>query len=88
MKLRDKPLDWWKGRSFRYWCRADSKDERKIHYTFNWYSIGQGHTVEKFTSDDMKDCLTLYRLQNIWIHDLKLIDNEWHVELDYPFYYA
>jgi len=39
MKLKDKPLDWWKGRNFTYWCKADSNDDRKINYTFNLYML-------------------------------------------------
>lgn len=83
MKLKDRPLEWWKGRNYTYWCRADSKDERKINYTFNWYSIGQGHVVEHYTSDELVDPLTMYKIRNSKINEIKLIDNEWYVTLDY-----
>ena len=83
MKLKDRPLEWWKGRSFRYWCSADSNDERKINYTLNRRTIGQGLIVEHYSSDEYVDPLTMYRVQKSTINDLKLIDNEWHVVLDY-----
>ena len=83
MKLKDKPLEWWNRRSFLYWCKADSKDERPIYYTLNWYSIGQGHQVFHFDSLHEVDGITMYRIRNSKIHELKLINDEWHVELDY-----
>lgn len=86
MKLKERPLDWWKGRKFTYWCRADRNDERIIRYTFNWYSLGQGHQVEHFTSEKPVNPLTMYRIQNSYIHRIELVNDEWIVNLDYPFY--
>jgi len=83
MKLKDRPLEWWKGRSYLYWCRADSNDERKINYTLNWYSIGQGLTIEHYTSDKPVDLLTIYRIRNSKINEIRLVDDEWYVVLDY-----
>lgn len=83
MKLKDRPLDWWKGRKFTYWCGADINDERKINYTLNWYSIGQGLQVFHFTSEEEVDPLTMHRIRNSKIHEIRLENNEWFVELDY-----
>ena len=88
MKLKERPLAWWHGRKFTYWCHADSNDTRKINYTFNHYSIGQGKETSHFTSDEMADGYRMYQLRNSFIHDIKLINDEWFVELDYPFYYT
>ena len=82
MKLKDRPLEWWKGRSFRYWCRADRNDERKINYTLNHRSIGQGLKVYTFTSDDTIDAPLFWDVQNSTIYKIELINDEWHVELD------
>ena len=86
MKLKDKPLEWWKGRLYRFWCRADSKDERKINYTFNWFSIGQGWQIRHYTSEELVDGYTMYQIRNSFIHDIELRNDEWFVNLDYPFY--
>ena len=86
MKLKDRPLDWWAGRKFSYWCRAEKDDERKINYTFNHFSICQGHEVYRFTSDDEADGYRMYQLRNSFVHEIKLVGNEWFIELDYPFY--
>lgn len=82
MKLKDRPLDWWKGRSFRYWCRADINDTRKINYTINHRSIGQGLRVYRFTSDDLVDIEKMYWCRTGIINDLKLENNEWFVVID------
>ena len=86
MKLKDRPLEWWKGRKYTYWCRADQNDERKINYTFNHFSLGQGQEIYHFTSEQFADGYRMYQLRNSWVHEIKLIDNEWFVELDYPYY--
>ena len=82
MKLKDRPLDWWKGRSFAYWCRADRNDTRKINYTVNHRSIGQGLRVFKFTSDDLVGVDKMYWLRTGIINDIKLVNNEWFVAID------
>ena len=87
MKLKDRPLAWWKGRTFRYWCRADINDTRKINYTINWFSIGKGWAYLTCTSDDEVDGHTMHIIQNSYIHDIQLKDDEWFVTIDYPFHY-
>lgn len=87
MKLKERPLDWWKGRSFSYWCKADQNDSTKINYTLNWFSIGDGWTVMNFTSDEYADGHLMYMLNKSSIHEIRKENNEWFVELDYPFYY-
>lgn len=82
MKLKDRPLEWWKGRSFAYWCRADRNDTRKIHYTLNHRSIGQGLRVYTFTSDDKIDFSLFWDVQHSTIYKIELNNNEWYVELD------
>lgn len=81
MKLKDRPLEWWRGKRFTYWCRADRNDERKIHYTLYYYTV-TGPKVEGFTSEDSISPLTMGLIRGSVIKDLKLIDNEWHVELE------
>ena len=83
MKDKDRPLEWWKGKSFRRWCAADTNDTRKINYTFRWFSIGQGLVISQYTSDKPVDGITLYRIQNSKVNSIKLIENEWYVVLDY-----
>ena len=82
MKLKDRPLEWWKGRSFRYWCRADRNDTRKINYTLNHRSIGQGLKTYTFTSEDIVDFSLFYDVQNSVINEIKLVNDEWFVILD------
>lgn len=81
MKLKDRPLEWWRGKRYTYWCRADINDQRKIHYTLNWYSP-TGPKVERFTSEEGVHPSVMALIRQSVIKDLKLIDNEWHVELD------
>ena len=82
MKLKDRPLEWWHGKRFTYWCRADRNDERKINYTVNHRSIGQGLRVFTFTSDDLVGWDRMYDLRHGIINEIKLIDNEWFVSVD------
>lgn len=82
MKLKDRPLEWWIGRSFEYWCRADKNDDRKINYTVNHRSIGQGLRTFKFTSDDLVGIDKLYWLKTGIIRHLDLINDEWFVVID------
>ena len=82
MKLKERPLEWWKGRSFRYWCRADRNDTRKINYTLNHRSIGQGLKTYTFTSEDIVDFSLFYDVQNSVINEIKLVNDEWFVILD------
>ena len=82
MKLKDRPLAWWRGRSFQNWCNADPDDDRKIYYTVNHRSIGQGLRVLTFTSEEYVDPMIMYYLETGTINSLKLINNEWHVIID------
>lgn len=83
MKDKDRPLEWWKGKSFRRWCAADTNDTRKINYTFRWFSIGQGLVVKQYTSEEDVDGITMYRIQNSKIARIDLHNDEWYVVLDY-----
>lgn len=82
MKLKDRPLEWWKGKKFTYWCRSDRNDERKINYTINHRSIGQGLRVFHFTTDDVVDWEKMYWLRTGRINDLRFENNEWFVVID------
>ena len=82
MKLKDRPLEWWKGRRFSYWCRADRNDTRKINYTVNHRSIGKGLRVFKFTSADKVGFDELYWLQTGIINAISLRNGEWFVVID------
>ena len=81
MKLKDRPLEWWSGKRFIYWCRADRNDQRKIHYILHYYTI-TGPKEEVFTSEDSINPLTMSMIRGSVIKDLKLVDNEWYVELE------
>ena len=81
MKLKDRPLDYWPGKRFTYWCRADRNDERKIHYTLNVYSIA-GTEVHHFTTDDSVNLDMLERIRRSIIKEIRLQDDEWYVILD------
>lgn len=82
MKLKDRPLDWWRGKRFSLWCRSDINDDRKINYTLNEQTLTCVET-QQFTSDDYVSLSLLTKVRHSTISDLQLIDNEWHVVLDY-----
>lgn len=82
MKLKDRPLEWWKGKRFTYWCRADQNDTRKINYTVNHRSIGKGLEVFTFTSDDRVSFERMYDLKEGIIHELRQSNGEWFVTID------
>lgn len=82
MKLKERPLEWWKGRSFKYWCGADRNDDRKINYTINHRSIGKGLQVFHFTSDDVVGWEQFHWLKTGRINELRLVNNEWFVVID------
>lgn len=82
MKLKERPLEWWKGRKYTYWCRADVNDTRKINYTVNHRSIGKGLRVFQFTSEDLVDWEKVYWLRTGRINQITLRDNEWFVVID------
>lgn len=82
MKLKDRPLEYWPGKRFSYWCRADRNDKRKIHYVLRIH-VAAGIEVQTFTSEDTVDFLTMHRIRCSTIRQLNLIDDEWHVTLDW-----
>lgn len=67
----------YKGMNFREWCKLDEYDERKINYTL-WDIKGKCHV---FTSEDIVSWEMLYIVRNSVIEDLKLLHNEWFVEI-------
>ena len=82
MKLKDRPMIWWIGRSFRYWCSADKNDTQKINYTVNHRSIGKGLEVYHFTTDDLIGVDKMYMLKTGIISELKHENNEWTVTVE------
>ena len=76
----DNRTDSYKGMNFRDWCALDVNDERKINYEIT-YIKGLEEKTEKFTSEDGVDELMMIRIQNSFIDDLKLADDEWYVKL-------
>lgn len=82
MKLKDRPLEWWKGKKFTYWCRADRNDTRKINYTVKHRSIGQGLREYRFTSDITVDSELMYWLRTGYIESLELRNDEWFVTIN------
>lgn len=82
MKLKERPLAWWNGKKFTYWCRADQNDTRKINYTVNHRSIGKGLRVFRFTSDDTATWEQMYWLRTGYIEDIDLRNDEWFVTIN------
>ena len=82
MKLKERPLDWWKGKKYTMWCRADVNDTRKINYTLNHRSIGQGLRVFTFTSEDIVDWERMYDLRHGRIEEIRLEGDEWFVTIN------
>ena len=72
--------------NYREWCRIDENDERKINYTLHIGSRGFNKIppeTQRFTSEDSVDYITLLRVQSSYIKSIELIDDEWHIELNY-----
>ena len=82
MKLKERPLEWWKGKKFTYWCRADANDTRKINYTVNHRSIGKGLQVFNFTSEERVGWEEMYWLRTGIINKIDFKNNEWFVVVD------
>ena len=76
MKLKDMPLESWKGKKFTSWCRADKNDERKIVYTFRI-----ADKTHHFTSDDRVSFPMMEDIRSARIESIELKDNVWHVSL-------
>lgn len=81
MKLKERPLSWWKGKLFRYWAKADVNDTRKINYTIKHRSIGQGMRVFHFTSNDLVGADEMYWVRTGRIQEIKQENNEWFVTM-------
>lgn len=82
MKLKERPLAWWKGKKYTYWCRADKNDTRKINYTVNHRSIGKGLRVFRFTTDDTVTWEQMYWLHTGYIENIDLRNDEWFVTIN------
>lgn len=70
------------GMNFKKWCQLDPDDERKINYTLTGYWAWVYHE-EHFTSDDYCDPMTMFRVQNSTITEIRLENDEWFVTLRY-----
>jgi hypothetical protein len=75
-------MEKYKGMNFQEWCGLDETDKRKINYTIAYTQAMQPVTA-KFTSEDKVDRLMMHRIRNSIIDSIKLINNEWYVELIY-----
>lgn len=88
MKLKDRPLEWWKGRKFAQWYGADKTDARAINITVHHRSIGQGLRVFHFKAEDVlygiefDDPMFMYWVETGRINEITLKDNEWFVTID------
>ena len=60
------------------WCRKDPDDERKINYVFTKYD----GCKEFFTSDDELSPMWIYRLQQAYVQRIRLVGNEWYIQLE------
>ena len=72
----------YKGMNFKEWCMLDADDERKINYTLKGFWGWKEHE-EHFTSEEDVDGMMLFRVQNSFIEDIHLQNNEWFVVLVY-----
>ena len=61
---------------FITWAKKDTKDTRRLVYTFK-----SDNGVEYFTSDDYVSPSMMNRIRYAWIDKIELIDNEWNVIL-------
>lgn len=75
----------WIGKDFLNWCIADANayDDRKIHYKLMVHMWTKETECQEFTSDDKVDFVTMLRIRQSEILDMKLVDNEWYFILDY-----
>lgn len=74
-------LEKWVGKPFVKWCKADIEDTRKIYYVL--HKGGLKPETFTFTSEENVDGLMMYRVRNSTIKSIKLVDEEWHIELVY-----
>ena len=71
----------YKGMNFQEWCLLDEEDERKINYILIYVEDSKP-VIKNFTSENEVSRTMLQTVRNATIHDLRLINNEWHVILD------
>lgn len=79
------PSRFWIGQDFLDWCIADANanDDRKIHYTLIVHTWTGETERQEFTSDDKVDFITMRRIRQSEIMDMKLVDNEWYFKIEY-----
>lgn len=60
------------------WCKKDPNDERKINYVFTAWDGKK----QFFTSEDEVTGLMIVRLQQARVQRIRLVGNEWYVQLE------
>ncbi len=81
MKLKDKPLEYWRNKKYISWCKADVNDERRINYHLTMCTLA-GDKLFSFTSDEYIEPIMLDRVQRSTIKEIQLFNNEWFVKLE------
>ena len=60
------------------WCKKDPDDERKINYVFTEWNGNK----QFFTSEDAVTPLMMLRLQEARVQRIRLVGNEWYVQVE------
>lgn len=60
------------------WCKKDPDDERKINYVFTEWNGNK----QFFTSEDEITPLWILRLQEARVQRIRLVGNEWYIQLE------
>lgn len=60
------------------WCKKDPDDERKINYVFTEWNGNK----QFFTSEDEMTPLWILRLQEARVQRIRLVGNEWYIQLE------
>lgn len=63
------------------WCKKDPDDERKINYVFTEWNGNK----QFFTSEDEMTPLWILRLQEARVQRIRLVGNEWYIQLEENF---
>lgn len=63
------------------WCKKDPNDNRKINYVFTEWD----GTKQFFTSEDELTPSWIFRLQEAYVQRIRLVGNEWYVQLTEDF---
>ena len=63
------------------WCKKDPDDERKINYVFTAWNGNK----QFFTSEDEVTPLMMLRLQEARVQRIRLVGNEWYVQVEETF---